>query len=153
MIKITTQLHDTGEEFIMDVVFRSDTLTKPSNVTVGLFNDSTDSLSDSSDEPDITTEPSGGSYARQSATLDGADFTNTDSSGDWQTTIANQSFDTSDSNQNVDAYFVVVNFAAEDTSDGGTATDHLFWTGNLDQEYDLNSVDTLTLSGAGLKIN
>lgn len=137
----------------MDVVFRSDTLTKPSSVTVGLFNDSTDALSDGSDVADITTEPTGSAYARQTATLDGTDFTNSDSGGDWQTTIADQTFDTSDSSQDVDAYFIVVNFASEDTSDAGTATDHLFWTGNLDQTYDLNSVDSLTLSGAGLKVN
>jgi len=148
---MTTQLHDTGEEFIMDVVFRSGTLTKPTNVNVGLFNDSTDALSDGSNVSDITTEPSGGAYARQLATLDGSDFTNTDSGGDWQTTIADQTFDTSDSNQDVDAYFITVSFAADD--EGGTDQQHLFWTGQLDQTYDLNSVDSLTLSGAGLKVN
>jgi hypothetical protein len=149
---MTTQLHDTGEEFVIDVVFRSDTLTKPGSVNVGLFNDSTDSLSDGSDIGDITTEPSGGSYAPQSASLDGSDFSNTDSGGDWQTTITDQTFDTSDSSQDVDAYYVSVSFQADDTSDG-SPTEHLFWTGQLDQTYDLNSVDSLTLSGAGLKVN
>lgn len=149
---MTTQLHDTGEEFLMDVVFREDTITKPSTISVGLFNDSTDALSDGSDVGDITTEPSGGSYARQNATLDGGDFTNEDSGGDWQTTITDQTFDTSDSTQDVDAYLIVVNYQADDTADG-SANDHLFWTGQLDQTYDLNSVDTLTLSGAGLKVN
>lgn len=147
---MTTQLHDTGEEFVMDVVFRSDTVTKPSNVTVGLFNDSTDSLSDGSNVSDITTEPSGGAYARQSAAFDGGDFTNANSGGDWQTTISDQTFDTSDSTQDVDAYFIAVSYSSDDA---GTDSDHLFWTGQLDQQYDLNSVDSLTLSGAGLKVN
>lgn len=147
---MTTQLHDTGEEFIMDVVFREDTLTKPGSVDVGLFNDSTDALSDGSNVGDITTEPSGGAYARQSASLDSGDFTNSDSGGDWQTTIANQTFDTSDSSQDVDAYFIAVNYTSDDA---GTTADQLFWTGQLDQTYDLNSVDSLTLSGAGLKVN
>lgn len=79
---MTTQLHDTGEELIMDIVFRADTITKPTSVNIGLFNDSTDSLSDGSDIGDITTEPSGGAYAAQSATFDGSDFTNADSGGD-----------------------------------------------------------------------
>jgi hypothetical protein len=149
---MTTQLHDTGEEFVIDVVFRSDTLTKPGSVNVGLFNDSTDSLSDGSDIGDITTEPAGAAYAAQSASLDGSDFSNTDSGGDWQTTITDQTFDTSDSSQSVDAYYVSVSFQADDTSDG-SPTEHLFWTGQLDQTYDLNSVDSLTLSGAGLKVN
>lgn len=150
---MTTQLHDTGEEFIMDVVFRLDTITKPTNLSIGLFNDGTDALSDGSDVPDITTEPSGGNYARQTATLDGSDFTTSDSGGDWQVTIADQTFDTSNSSQSVDAYFIVVAFDSDDTNDAGTTTDHLFWTGSLDQTYDLGSVDTLTLSGAGLKVN
>jgi hypothetical protein len=150
---MTTQLHDTGEEFIVDTVFRQDTLTRPASVTVSLYSDNTDALSDGSDVGSITTEPSGSAFARQTASLDTNDFTNSDSGGDWQTTIADQTFDTSDSSQDVDAYYIVVNFAAEDTSDAGTATDHLFWTGQLDQTYDLNSVDSLTLSGAGLKVN
>lgn len=149
---MTTQLHDTGEEFIIDTVFRQDTLTRPASVNVGLFNDTTDGLSDGNDIGDITTEPTGAAYAAQTATLDAADFSNTDSGGDWQTTIADQTFDTSDSSQDVDAYYVSVSFTADDTGDAG-ATEHLFWTGNLDQTYDLNSVDTLTLSGAGLKVN
>lgn len=134
----------------MDVVFRSDTLTKPGTLNVGLFNDSTDALSDGSNVADISTEPSGGAYARQSASLDSSDFTNADSGGDWQTTIANQTFDTSDSNQDVDAYFITVNYNSDDA---GSDAEHLFWTGQLDQTYDLNSVDSLTLSGAGLKVN
>jgi hypothetical protein len=149
---MTTQLHDTGEEFVVDAIFRSDTINRPASVNISLFNDSTDGLSDGNDVTDITTEPSGASFSRQSASLDSGDFSNTDSGGDWQTTIADQTFDTSDSNQNVDAYFIVVNFQADDTGDG-SANDHLFWTGQLDQTYDLNSVDTLTLSGAGLKVN
>lgn len=136
----------------MDIVFREDTITKPTSVQISLFNDSTDALSDGSDVGDITTEPSGSAYAKQSASIDTSDFTNSDSSGDWQTTIADQTFDTSDSSQSVDAYYIVVNFDSDDTSDGGTATDHLFWSGNLDQTYDLGSVDSLTLSGAGLKV-
>jgi len=67
---MTTQLHDTGEEFLIDAVFRSDTITKPTSVDVSLFNDNTDALSDSSDIGDITTEPSGAAFARQTATLD-----------------------------------------------------------------------------------
>lgn len=147
---MTTQLHDTGEEFIMDAVFRSDTITKPGSVTVGLYNDSTDALSDGSNVSDITTEPGGSNYARQNASLDSSDFTNSDSGGDWQTTIKDLTFDTSDSNQNVDSYFVVVSYSSDDV---GADSGHLFWTGSLDQTYDLNSVDTLTLSGAGLKVN
>jgi len=39
------------------------------------------------------------------------------------------------------------------TNDDGTPATHLYFTGDLDQTYDLNSVDTFTLSGAGLEID
>jgi hypothetical protein len=150
---MTTQLHDTGEEFAIKDLFREDEITKPADVSIGLFNDATDALSDTSDVGDINTEPSGAAYATQTASFSSADFTSQDNaSGNWEVVIADQVFDTSDSSQDVDAYYVEVTFQAEDTGDG-SANAHLYWTGDLDQTYDLNSVDQFTLSGAGLEIN
>lgn len=147
---MTTQLHDTGEEAILDDFFE-ESLTKPASVTVGLYNDGTDALSDSSDVGAITTEPAGSAYARQSASFGTTDFTNQDNAGDWESIIADQTFDTSDSSQSVDAYFIVINFTSDDTGDT-SATDHLLFTGSLDQTYDLSNVDSFTLSGAGLSL-
>lgn len=151
---MTTQLHDTGEEFVVDYIF-TDGATRPANVSIGLFNDSTDTLSDSSDydgsSGDITTEPTGGAYAEQTASFGTSDFTNSDNGGDWETVIADQTFDTSNSSQSVDSYFVTIHFQADDTSDTGTVT-HLFWTGDLDQTYDLSGIDSFTISGAGLSV-
>lgn len=150
---MTTQLHDTGEEFAIKDLFRSDQLSKPASVSIGLFNDSTDALSDNSDTGDITTEPTGSAYAAQSASFGGSDFSPADNaSGNWEVTIADQVFDTSDSSQDVDAYYIEVSFQSDDTGDS-SANPHLFWTGDLDQTYDLNSVDQFTLSGSGLEIN
>lgn len=148
---MTTQLHDTGEEAILDHFFE-ESITKPASIDVGLYNDSTDALTDTGDLADITTEPAGASYARQSATFGTADFTTSDNSGDWEAIIADQTFDTSDSSQSVDSYFTVFAFDSDDTSDGGTTTDHLLFTGSLDQSYDLSNIDSFTLSGAGLSL-
>ena len=131
----------------MDLVFRGDTITKPSGVTIGLFHDGEvsgdttngDDLNDSSDVGDISTEPTGSAYARQSASLDTTDFTVTYSSGDWQVEIATQDFDVSDSDGTVDAYFVLVEFEADTTSDS-SPTDHLLWTDTLDKAYDLSNI-------------
>lgn len=147
---MTTQLHDTGEEWIIDKAFNGG--NGVSNVTVGLYNDATDALSDGSDVSAITTEPTGSAYARQSVSL-GSGFTAQDASGNWEAIMDDVTFDTSDSNQSVDAYFVVVNFDSDDAGDGGTATDHLLFTGSLDQTYDLSSVDSFTLSSSGISIN
>jgi hypothetical protein len=134
----------------MDTAFGTDPGT--TDVTVGLYNDATDGLADSDDVGSITTEPSGAAYGKQTATL-GSDFTNQDNSGNWESILADQSYDTSDSGQSVDSYFVVVNFDSDDAGDGGTASDHLLFTGSLDQTYDLGSVDSFTLSGSGISIN
>lgn len=134
----------------MDTAFGSDPGT--TSVTVGLFNDATDGLADGDDVGAITTEPSGGSYSKQSATL-GSDFTNQDNGGNWESILADQTYNTSDSGQSVDSYFVVVNFDSDDAGDAGTASDHLLFTGSLDQTYDLGSVDSFTLSGSGISIN
>jgi hypothetical protein len=131
----------------MDTAFGSDPGT--TSVDVGLYNDATDGLSDGSNVGAISTEPSGGSYGRQTASI-GTDFTNQDNGGNWESIIADQTYDTSDSSQSVDSYFVVVNFASDDA---GSTSDHLLFTGSLDQTYDLGSVDSFTLSGSGISIN
>lgn len=147
---MAVSLHDTGEEFILDVLF-DESVAKPASVTVGLFNDSTDTLTDSSDVSAITTEPTGSNYARQTISF-GSNWTNSDVSGDWQTIMDDVTFNTSDSSQQVDSYFVVVNFTSDDKGDSG-ANDHLFFTGSLDQSYDLGGIDSFTLSGGGVSLS
>lgn len=128
-------LTDIGEEWTLE------TALEGASVSIGLYNDSTDTAGDSTDIGNLTTEPSGASYSRQSVTL-----TLADSGGDWQAqTGSNAVFDTSDSSQSVDAYFIVANFQSDDASDG-SATDHIVATGSLSQTYDLSSVDQLTLN-------
>lgn len=144
-------LMDTGEEFILDFVF-TDGADRPSNIDIGLYDDSTDELEESSDVVDITTEPSGSAYERQSADFPD-DFTNSNDEGDWQSVIADQTFDTSDSDQEVDSYFVVIEFDSDEAEDDGTATDHLFFAGSLDQSYDLSQIDSFTLTNFGVGIS
>lgn len=105
---------------------------------IGLYNDSSDSLGDTSDIGDINTEPTGSAYSRQSDAASG--FSVSLSGGDVQISGKTQTFDVSDSSQTVDSVFVVVNFSSDVvSSDGGTGTDHLFYTNALDQSYDLSS--------------
>jgi hypothetical protein len=109
-----------------------------------------DDLTDSSDVGDITTEPAGSAYARQTASLDTTDLTTSLVSGNWEAEVATQNFDVSDSDGTVDAYFVIVTFEAETTSDS-SAQDHLFWTDNLDKAYDLSNIsDTAKLADGRL---
>lgn len=146
---MTVQLHNTGEEFILDYTF-TDGATRPSDISIGLYDDGTDSLTDSDDLASITTEPSGSAYARQTASFPG-DFTNSAVSGDWETEIANQTFSSSNSTQTVDSYFTVVSFNSDDAGDSST-TDHIFFSGSLGSSTDLSGIDSLTVSASGLSL-
>lgn len=138
------QLHTDGEEFGIKRIFRED-LISTTQVDVGLFNDNDDQLEDGDTLEDINTEPDGSQYDRQSADLDTTDFiAEENADGNWQAIIDDLTFDTEDSSQDINAYFTVV-----DLGDG----DQLFWSGELDQLYDLNSVDELVLQGAGLELD
>lgn len=138
-------LTDLGEEWMITNNLDS------ASVDVGLYDDSTDSISDTDDVADITTEPSDGNYTRQSA----VDVSASDISGDWG--IDNDgtvTFDVSGTTGDVDSYFFVVNFQANDTGDS-SATDHLVVTGSLSQSYALSNLDTLEISAgtAGVTVN
>jgi hypothetical protein len=129
-------LTDLGEEWTLK------NNADGASLTVGLYNDSTDSISDANDIADITTEPSDGNYARQT----GVAFSARDVSGDWQMDNDSQvSFDVTSTTGTVDSYFIIANFQADDTGDGAS-TDHLIVTGALSQSYDLSNIDTLNIN-------
>lgn len=135
-------LTDLGEEWVL----KNDIST--ATVTLGLYNDTTDAITDTEDLADIITEPSDGNYVRQSATLEA------DDDGDWHAqTSAQVTFDVTSTTGTVDSYFIMVNFQATDTADG-VATDHLVATGALSQSRDLSQIDTLniTAGSAGIKL-
>lgn len=145
---MATQLHQTGEQFYQEYTF-TDGVTKPANVSVGLYHDATDTLADSDDYSAITSEPGSGNYAQQDVAFDSTGFSVTLTSGDQQAeTDSAVTFDVTNTTENVDAYFVLVNF--DDGS--GTAADHLFWTGDLSQEYDLSNLDQLQIDAGGVGI-
>lgn len=151
---MTTQLHDTGEEFILDYLF-ADSVTKPASLTIGLFNDGTDQLLDSADIADITTEPETGNYARQTINFDGSldGFDTADNAGTWEATNHDTVvFDVQVTSETVDSYFVLVNFQSDDKGDTA-AENHLFWTGDLEQSRDLSQIDTLNLNKIGVSLD
>lgn len=125
-------LHDQGEQLILNAAFGSRT------VDVGLYNDSTDALSDSATYSSITTEPTGASYAVQSVTGPTISL----NSGTSELDLGNLSFDVSDSTVSVDAVYV------RDSSTGD-----LIFTNIMGSTYDLSSIDTLDLSNAGMTLD
>lgn len=134
-------LTDLGEEYLM----KND--VGAASLDTGLYNDGTDTIADTDDVGAITTEPTGASYARQVTAV-----TVSDISGDWGfDNDSQESFDTSDSTQTVDGYFLVANFQASDTGDT-TNQDHLIATGALSQTRNLSDIDTLNISAGGIGV-
>lgn len=134
---MATGIHDHGKEYLQRTGLND--LSAVASVTIGLYNDTTDALAETNDLSDITTEPTGVSYARQSASLP-ADITfSQDGDNDIVIDFADQTYDTSDSSQAVDSYFIVVSFQANIVTADGVATDHLFFTGGLGEEINLSN--------------
>lgn len=133
-------LTDLGEEWTIKNDISSLT------VTVGLYNDADDAISDTDDLAALASEPTDGNYARQSVTL------TADDDGDWHVQNSAQiTFDVTSTTGTVDSWFIMYNFTAVDTSDGG-GTDHLIATGALSQSRDLSQIDTLNVSSGTVGI-
>lgn len=131
-------------------------------VDVGLYNDADDgadaggdSIGATDDEGAISSEPSDGSYARQT----GQAVSVEDIGGDYGfDNDASVSYDVSGTTGTIDSWFIVYTFDSGQDSSG--SVDHLIATGALSQAYDLNNVDTLDINagdgtgnGVGLTIS
>jgi len=102
--------------------------------TFTLFNQSSDGLGESSDEADITTEPTGSSYSRQTDTVSFNGFGDGTHGVDNDSTM---SFDTSDSSETVDH----VAFIADDIN----ATARLLHIAPLNDTRDLSNFAEITI--------
>ena len=155
---MTTQLHDIGEQFERSVLSGETAL--PASVEVALFHDgersgdttSGDDLVAGDDLGAITTEPDGGSYSRQTVSLDGTTSwtIQQDANEDYEMVVdATLSFDLSDSSNpsQLDAYAVIVNWDA-----GGGVAPNLWWTDTFDEAKGI-SLDQLDLDGVALAVS
>lgn len=144
-------LTDIGEEYIMDLVENSG-----ATLIIGFYADdagpgtpsTTDTISDGDDLSDISTEPTGSGYSRQTESVSNAtvDLSGSDALLD----IPTQNFDVSDSSRKVNGFFIGINFDSDEAGDAGTPVDHLIWTGHLSSVVDLSSESgNLELKEAG----
>lgn len=149
---MANELFQTGEEFHIRRTYRTDTVNLNASVLFTLYNQSTDNLSDTSLISDLTSEPTGSAFARQSLDLDTSSITVSLSSGNFQAQFDDVVFDTSDSSASVDAYMTIVQFESTVAGDS-SVSENLFFAGNLDQTYDLGQIDQFTLQETGIAID
>jgi len=111
-------------------------------------------VADGDDIAAVTSEPSGSAYARQTVTNTNITIQD-DGSSNAQIDIPDVTFDVSDSSQEVNAYAVTIEFPASVfASDGGTPTEHLFFTGQMDSNYDLSQFNsTVDFADGRLTLN
>lgn len=137
-------LVDYGEEYL----FKTD-VSAVASLTLELYNDSTDAISDTDDEAAITTRPDGTDYGSQAASIEVAQI-----NGDWGfQNSAQETFQVGDATTTVDSYFWTADFDSGMDADG--VVTHLIATGALSQSYDLSNVDTLNIAAqsAGVTVN
>jgi len=136
---MTVQQHDGGEEYTIKI--EAGIISPATQITFGLYDDSSDNLGDSDGLSAINTEPTDGNYSRQTFSLDDTEFTVTKNNNDnYQYTKDEFEWDVGGTTGSVDSWFAIINFESSDT---------LVYTGSLDQVYDLNNHDKLTVSNIG----
>lgn len=138
--------HDVGEEWKQKNNYRQDTIgTRDGSLDVGLYNDNTDSLSESDDISAVSSEPSTGNYGRQPLSLDGSDLSmSVDGSGDLQVS-GTVTFDVLDTGEDVDGYFVVANFTSDVVNDESSANDHVVISATFGDE-DLSQYSSIDVT-------
>lgn len=141
-------LTDYGGEAITKH-FWTDEVTRPSSVRIGLYNDTIDDLTSGQDVDAISTEPEGSNYSRASVDFGTDDMTSRTEGEDWYVEFDSRAFNTSDSSQTVDSYFVVMDYESAITGDASPNT-HLIFTAPLDTDYDLSNYSSPTLERGGL---
>jgi hypothetical protein len=112
---MANELTNLGEEYDTKNDWRG------TNVELGMYNDASDSITDTDDIDAINTEPTDGNYQRQTATIQDADVQKINGDWGWELSV---SFDVTDTTGDVDAGFAVVEFQAEETGDS-TVNKHL----------------------------
>lgn len=127
----STGYSDYGEEWAHKYSFRQDLITRDTTIEVLLYDDSTDSLTDSSDVGDITTEPTDGNYTRQTFTLDSTDVTLTQDAGEVRA-AATVTFDVDGTTGTVDAAAAVVSFQSDVVNSEGAQNPHHIYSATLD---------------------
>jgi len=135
-----TTLFDTGEEYVLKNDTDGDTFI------IGLFNANQDNLSDSDDIGNITSEPNGQSYNRQTSSFSAVEvnnnINNTTVLADWVTTNDTQiEFDVSDSTNTVNSYFIAKSFQSADKGDTSPEL-HLIIAAPFTNKIDLSEGNT-----------
>jgi len=127
----------TGELYVQRTAFKANQVTRPSQITILLYNQSTDQVTDNGNLSSIATEPTGSQYSRQTVSLDSSDITIADN-GDIEAQLKDLTFTVADSTQTINAYGVIASYDATLLSQGNNG-DNLIAYSQLQSTIDLST--------------
>lgn len=145
-------LHIYGEEFFWKLAFTPGEVSRPTNLKVILYDDSTDSLTETSDIGDVGTEPTDGNYQRQDIPFDVNTFTVIEENADAVADMVDVIFDVINTTGDVDSWAVLGTFQSDRAGDS-SANQHILFSGGLDQSYPLSKSDELTVENGGISLD
>jgi len=131
-------INNVGEAALLAYYFDNNSMV------MGVYRDSTDALSDTETESDITTEPTGLLYGREG--VEPSEVTTSIENGSGLSNLDPQTFNVSDSVQKIDAAFFY-------NSTDGFFVRYEVDTSSYPNDYiDLAELDNLRLGGNALKL-
>jgi len=131
-------INNVGEAALLAYYFDNNSMV------MGVYRDSTDALSDTETESDITTEPTGSLYGREG--VEPSEVTTSIENGSGLSNLDPQTFNVSDSVQKIDAAFFY-------NSTDGFFVRYEVDTSSYPNDYiDLAELDNLRLGGNALKL-
>lgn len=150
------ELHVYGEELVQKLSWRDDLITRPTQLTIGLFDSTQLTVDDNTDINDITgagAEPSNGNYTRQTVSIDSSDVAiSKNSDGNWEIDLADQVFDTDSTTGMVNSYFVAAPFTSSEAGDSSSNL-HIVFSDDASPERDLNGINEVTVDNARLDLD
>lgn len=144
---MAANLTNVGEEWAQKQIVEQHSKTSWS---IGLYNDTTDATTDTSDIGDLTSEPATvDDYARQTVTVPTGVTLSLDASSNIQFDVDDQTFSVGTNTETVDAWFIVVSFQSDVVNAESSDNSHMVITGALSSSKDLTDIDNLTVQDVG----
>ena len=145
------ELVQHGEEYFLRT--KSGDLAPVSSWDIGVFDNSTDLLGDTSDLDSINTEPENDNYNRQTINADNNTFALVDGNVEFEVEDVTFNFQDNSTDDTIDSWFIVIEYESNVVTSDEEPTDHLIVFGDLSEERNLGDLDNLTVENIGTDID
>ena len=120
---------------------------------IGVFNNENDQLTDSSDVDAIESEPDNENYSRQTISAEDVEFDLPNGDVEFDAPDVTFNFQDNDSTDEIDSWFIVIEYQSEVVTTDSEDTDHLIIYGDLSESRVLDNLDNLTVENIGADLD